>query len=188
MSWTEIFPIFDDDMLERYQKEAAEREKRAMAALFAVESIHNEKKVRHVIATSLFWKPACLGEADFPTPSKAVMENPGSFENPRRKTLLTVACGDRWITKILRSTKFPTRRIKSAISGLRPTPRFSFPEMQVANLALPSPSPQRGKRCLHKCECSPRIGIHSESPPRHSARACRGSGSCSPSQRCTQSG
>jgi len=88
MSWIEIFPIFDDDMLELYQKEASEREKRAMADLFAVESIHNEKKVGHVVATSLFWKPACLGEADFPTPSKAVMENPGKhglssrFKNP----------------------------------------------------------------------------------------------------------
>jgi len=33
MSWTETFPIFDEDMLERYQTEASEREKTAMAAL-----------------------------------------------------------------------------------------------------------------------------------------------------------
>ena len=88
MSWTEIFPMFDDDMFERYQKEATEREKMAMADLFAVESVFNVKEVEHVVATSLFWKPACLGAADFPTPSKAVMENPvkhglsSRFKNP----------------------------------------------------------------------------------------------------------
>jgi hypothetical protein len=88
MSWTEIFPIFDNDMLERYQKEASEREKTAMGELFTVDSIHNEKKVGHVVATSLFWKPASPGEDDYPPPSKDVMENPGKhglssrFKNP----------------------------------------------------------------------------------------------------------
>ena len=59
-----------------------------MADLFAVEAIHNEKKVGHVVATSLFWKPASPGEDDYPPPSRDVTEHPGMhglssrFKNP----------------------------------------------------------------------------------------------------------
>jgi len=88
MSWTEIYPVFNDDLLETYQKEASEQEVAILKDWFEVDSIHNEKRVKHVVATSLFWKPVSPGSADYPAPSRDVMQNPGKhglssrFKNP----------------------------------------------------------------------------------------------------------
>ena len=36
MSWTEIFPVMDDDMVERYQQEASTQDKEAMSGHRAI--------------------------------------------------------------------------------------------------------------------------------------------------------
>jgi hypothetical protein len=88
MSWTDIFPMMDDDMVERYQNDATLQEKEALNQHFTIASIHNQRKVDHVVATSLFWKPASMGEVEYPQPTRAIMQNPresglsSRFENP----------------------------------------------------------------------------------------------------------
>jgi len=88
VSWSEIFPVLDDEMVESYVNGASAEEKAAIEELFAVEEIHNRRKCEHVIATSLFWKPASIGETEYPMPSREVMMDPQSeglssrFKNP----------------------------------------------------------------------------------------------------------
>jgi len=73
MSWTDIFPVMDDDRVERYQNGATSQEKETLNQHFEVASIHNQRRVDHVVATSLFWKPASIGEAEYPQPKKDLM-------------------------------------------------------------------------------------------------------------------
>ena len=88
MSWTEIFPVMGDDMVERYQQETSTQDKEAMSGHFAVAAIHNQRKSHHVVATSLFWKPAAVDEPDYPIPTRELMQDaegyaPSSrFKNP----------------------------------------------------------------------------------------------------------
>ena len=69
----------DDEMVEVFRKEASEQEKEALAQLFAVKSVHNVRETEHVVATGLFWKPAGLGEPEYPSPTKELMQNPRKF-------------------------------------------------------------------------------------------------------------
>lgn len=66
----------DENMVEAYQRKASPDEKRAMALNFAVEEIHNRKRADHVVATSLFWKPASKGESEYPSPTREIMKDP----------------------------------------------------------------------------------------------------------------
>jgi hypothetical protein len=84
VSWTDIFPVMDVDMVGTYQSEASSREKEALAQLFEVEAVHNVRKTGHVVATGLFWKPASPGEAEYPQPTEEIMRNPAEHGLPSR--------------------------------------------------------------------------------------------------------
>lgn len=75
MSWTDIFPVMDDDMVELYLKEATLPEREEMASYFRVKEKHGERlEAKHVIACSLFWKHAWLAHGDFPVPTRELMK------------------------------------------------------------------------------------------------------------------
>ncbi len=77
-----------DDMIEDYQARASAQEKETLRQYFALASIHHQKPAHHVVATSLFWKPAHEGGQDYPEPTRELMKNPQNegldslFKNP----------------------------------------------------------------------------------------------------------
>lgn len=79
MSWSDIFPVLDDSMVAAYQAEATPDEKRDLGRLFEAEGIFNPRPAKHIVSTSLFWKPTRKAEPDYPAPSREVMENPEKF-------------------------------------------------------------------------------------------------------------
>ena len=57
MSWSQCFPIFDDEMVSRFSRDASDREKAEMEELFGIERIINPKPhAEHLVSSSLFWK------------------------------------------------------------------------------------------------------------------------------------
>lgn len=70
MSFSEIFPLMDDEMILSFRNEASEQDKERLMKMFLIESVHNSREAEHVVATSLFWKPANLGDREFPVPTK----------------------------------------------------------------------------------------------------------------------
>ena len=75
-------------MVEIYQLKATEQEKVTLREHFEVAAIHNSRATTHVIATSLFWKPASEGDGPYPAPTREIMQNPEAaglssrFKNP----------------------------------------------------------------------------------------------------------
>lgn len=56
MSWSDIFPIMDDEMVKSYCAEATEKERSILAQYFSIEEKYNMRESKHVVATSLFAK------------------------------------------------------------------------------------------------------------------------------------
>ena len=75
MAWTDVYPVFDEDLVDQYDKEATEAEKAEMRELYEVAEIHNAQAKSHIVSYSLFWKPVKLEDDPYPTPSREVLEN-----------------------------------------------------------------------------------------------------------------
>lgn len=69
----------DDGLVKRYQEEASPQEKDAIGRHFLVKEIYGCRPSHHVVATSLFWKPTNLGQPGYPTPTRAIMEDPAAY-------------------------------------------------------------------------------------------------------------
>ncbi len=106
MSWSDFFPLMDDDMVALYQRDSSPQEKLELQKHFAIQEIHNQRKVDHVVATSLFWKPANVGESPYPVPTRELMQNPeglglaSRFKNPWSHYVAPVFEAVRHLSKI----------------------------------------------------------------------------------------
>ena len=54
MSWTEVFPVLDDDMVQAYETGATAEERAEHDSWFVVERVINRSKARHLVVFSLF--------------------------------------------------------------------------------------------------------------------------------------
>lgn len=61
MSWTDVFPVLDDDHLTAYENLASAEDRDKIRELFRVAEVFNSKPARHIVATSLFWKGMTSG-------------------------------------------------------------------------------------------------------------------------------
>lgn len=74
MSWTDSFPIFDDDMMHRYHQEVHEESKRLLTSFFEIEAtINPQDRASHVVATSLFWKRDASLQKELPPITRELM-------------------------------------------------------------------------------------------------------------------
>jgi hypothetical protein len=79
VSWTDVFPILSDDALEEFEQSATLGERDEMYHLFAVAKWFNRRPAKHVVASSLFWKPAELAEKEFPALTRELLCEPEKF-------------------------------------------------------------------------------------------------------------
>jgi len=56
MSWTDVFPILTDEMVESYENKSTKLERQKFDEWFRVQRVENPHDVKHVVTTSLFWK------------------------------------------------------------------------------------------------------------------------------------
>lgn len=81
MSWTEIFPVMDDEMLQTYENQATDEERMQYEEWFGIEKFYSSQRVvtngsvKHYLSVTLFWKHVNAGDPDLPKPSRDLMIN-----------------------------------------------------------------------------------------------------------------
>ena len=79
MSWTDVFPFFSDEAIDEFEETANGEEKAEIEGFFAVSKWFNKKPSKHIVASSLFWKPPETGDAEFPPLTRELLLNPAHF-------------------------------------------------------------------------------------------------------------
>ena len=77
MSWTDVFPVLDDDHCAAYESNASSAERAELDEWFAVDRIINKSKAKHLVVFSLFWKNARADEPDLPPLDRATLMQAG---------------------------------------------------------------------------------------------------------------
>jgi hypothetical protein len=75
MSWTDLFPVFTDDMVEDFEKLATEAEKLELETFHGVDKVFNAQDKPHIVSVSLFWKHVRESDPDLPEPTRELMMN-----------------------------------------------------------------------------------------------------------------
>lgn len=73
MSWTDVYPVFTDDQVERYLNEVTPEEKIVHDSWFAVKRVIQPQMGEHLVATSLFWKNLTTTEKELPVLTRESM-------------------------------------------------------------------------------------------------------------------
>ena len=63
-------------MLDFFEQEASTEERASLAKHFEVAEIHGQREAKHIVSSSLFWKPAYNEEIDLPELTREVFMNP----------------------------------------------------------------------------------------------------------------
>jgi hypothetical protein len=79
MSWTESFPVMDDDMLAEFEELATPEERNELEEWFGVARIFNPQDKPQILALSLFWKPSSDKKEPYPQPTREILKNAGSM-------------------------------------------------------------------------------------------------------------
>ena len=75
MSWTEVFPVFDDDLVAQFFDCATENERLELEEWYGIDEVINEQQNSHIVSFSLFWKNVSSADPDLPPPSRELMKN-----------------------------------------------------------------------------------------------------------------
>ncbi|MEI7912110.1 MAG: hypothetical protein WCK77_20955 [Verrucomicrobiota bacterium] len=74
MSWTDIFPVFTDEMVDEFHSAATADEKAELEEWYGVEQVFNRQDKRHIASVSLFWKNVKACDPDLPEPTRDRMK------------------------------------------------------------------------------------------------------------------
>ncbi len=68
MSWTTVFPVLTDEMVEQYEAESTGAERSELDGWFSIQRVINpQPRMRHVVSTSLFWKNPRGNDPELPS-------------------------------------------------------------------------------------------------------------------------
>ncbi len=80
MSWTELFPVMDEGMVDEFLELATAAEKAELEEWYGVKEVFNARPEKgHVLAFSLFWKPSAASKKEYPTPTREILMNAGEL-------------------------------------------------------------------------------------------------------------
>lgn len=79
MSWTDIFPVFSDEQVTEYQKDATREDEALLTEWLGVAKVINPRQGRHLVAASLFWKNNRQSEGELPEITRELMMNAGKL-------------------------------------------------------------------------------------------------------------
>ena len=75
MSWTDVFPVFTEEMVEEYERMATQAEKSELETFHGVEKVFNAQDQPHIVSVSLFWKHVRESDPNLPEPTRELMMN-----------------------------------------------------------------------------------------------------------------
>jgi len=88
MSWTDIFPVLSDELVEQYLLESSCEEKKEFAEWFGVQKVYNPRTTddasQHVVAASLFWKNTRSEEPELPPLTRELLLDAKKYGLVRR--------------------------------------------------------------------------------------------------------
>ncbi len=100
MSWTDVFPVLTDEMVDAYEAEASGAERRKHDRWFEVRRVENPRDVPHIVSTSLFWKNI---REDLP---EIVIRSRRSFMNAgRTRRVLRFNPWDHYVEPLLKGAR-----------------------------------------------------------------------------------
>ena len=80
MSWTDSYPVYDEDLVENYLTVENSVNRSEIRALFEVEKIHGHQDKPHIVSCSLFWKPPNLEDESYPNPTRKILQNTAELD------------------------------------------------------------------------------------------------------------
>ena len=76
MGWTEVFPVFTEEMVDDYEEQATAEERAQLEEWYGEERILNAQPDHaDIVSVSLFWKNVREGDPELPVPTREIMQN-----------------------------------------------------------------------------------------------------------------
>lgn len=76
MSWTDVFPVFTEEMMDEFHEQATAADKALLEEWYGVERILNPlPHLTEIVSMSLFWKNVREGEPELPLPTRERLQN-----------------------------------------------------------------------------------------------------------------
>lgn len=76
MGWTDVFPVFAEEMVDEFEELATPEERDQLEEWYGTERVLNpQPDCRDVVSVSLFWKNVRAGDPDLPPPTREILQN-----------------------------------------------------------------------------------------------------------------
>jgi Core-2/I-Branching enzyme len=76
MGWTDVFPVFTEEMVDEYEATASLAEKAQLDEWYDSDYVINDQPAcADIVSVSLFWKNVRLGDEELPTPTREILQN-----------------------------------------------------------------------------------------------------------------
>ncbi len=75
MSWTDVFPVLDNDHLDAFDLKASPEERAELDEWFAIDKVVNPSRAKHLVVFSLFWKNVRSTDPDLPEFDRETLQN-----------------------------------------------------------------------------------------------------------------
>ncbi len=75
MSWSDIYPILTDEMLQEYAERVSSADCAELDLAFGLKKVINARASKQLIVTSLFWKNPSADQDDLPPITRELMQN-----------------------------------------------------------------------------------------------------------------
>ncbi len=76
MGWTDVFPVFTEEMVDDFETQATKEEKEQLETWYGTDRILNAQPDRQdIVSVSLFWKNVREGDPELPTPTREILQN-----------------------------------------------------------------------------------------------------------------
>ena len=79
MSWTDVYPVMDEGMVDEFEELATSEEKAELEEWYGVAKEINRQDKPHLLAMSLFWKPSSESKTVYPAPTREILMNAGEL-------------------------------------------------------------------------------------------------------------
>lgn len=76
MSWTDVFPVFTEEMVDEFHEHATATDKALLEEWYGVDRVLNPlPHLTEIVSMSLFWKNVRAGDPELPTPTRERLQN-----------------------------------------------------------------------------------------------------------------
>jgi hypothetical protein len=76
MGWTDVFPVFTEEMVDEFEDQATPEDRVQLEEWYGTERVLNtQPKRKDIVSVSLFWKNVRAGDPELPVPTREILQN-----------------------------------------------------------------------------------------------------------------